>query len=506
MKRSMIAWALTVAVCLWVGGCVESVETPGPSLVETEEVEPGDECAAGGRVIITGRDDDRDGELGEDEVDEESVVCHGEDGRDGEDGDDVITETKQVEAGEECQAGGTLVESGRDENGNGRLDEAEVEHSYEVCDGVDGEDGADGDDAVEALIETTSSEDCEAGGVEIAVGMDEDGDGELSDEEVSQTTEVCHGAAGEDADDLVVAKETEAMGSNCHYGGEHIEIGRDTDGDGELSEGEVEESLYSCFDWMPKLSADGSNSCGIKEGGEVQCWGAAQEPENDYISFSTAAGMPAGYGCGLRPDSTIECAEPPATTPSPGVFSEVSCQIWHCCALDSQGQVECWGWDNYGQSSPPSGEFETIEAGYESTCALDTSDEIECWGNDSYGKSSSPSGSFEEVSSDDEHTCGIETDGTIECWGNTSSYTVPSGTYETLALGSGWGCAVDDNGALDCWGSSDGKGATNPPSGDFVQVVAGASHACAVETDRTVECWGSNYNGAGAATVPSDFP
>ncbi|MFW5967417.1 MAG: DUF7151 family protein, partial [Persicimonas sp.] len=57
----------------------------------------------------------------------------GEDGEDGEDGATSLTETEEVEAGDECEAGGVRVNTGIDENDDGELSEDEVTSSEVIC-------------------------------------------------------------------------------------------------------------------------------------------------------------------------------------------------------------------------------------------------------------------------------------------------------------------------------------------------------------------------------------
>lgn len=54
----------------------ESGQDGANSLVETEEVEPGDDCPAGGVRVASGIDENDDGELSEDETDSTQVVCN----------------------------------------------------------------------------------------------------------------------------------------------------------------------------------------------------------------------------------------------------------------------------------------------------------------------------------------------------------------------------------------------------------------------------------------------
>ncbi len=107
------------------------------------------ECPAGGVVIKVGPDADRDGSL--DRVAAESAVCNGANGKDGAPGNDgasgrdgnpgaagtngltsLIRQTAEP-AGEQCPAGGIKIESGIDANGDGSLSANEVSQTSYLC-------------------------------------------------------------------------------------------------------------------------------------------------------------------------------------------------------------------------------------------------------------------------------------------------------------------------------------------------------------------------------------
>ncbi|MDT0619510.1 bifunctional metallophosphatase/5'-nucleotidase [Salinisphaera sp. P385] len=92
---------------------------------------------------------------------------------------------------DDCASGsGIEVDSGIDENGNGTLDDGEVDDTQLVCDGTAGTD---------ALVETETvpaGDRCPDGGVLVRAGQDDDGDGMLGDSEVDSTDTVCNGESG----------------------------------------------------------------------------------------------------------------------------------------------------------------------------------------------------------------------------------------------------------------------------------------------------------------------
>lgn len=68
----------------------------------------------------------------------------GEDGKDGKDGVSAVMRLTEEPPGDNCDRGGQKVEYGPDKNGNGKLDNSEVEGTEYVCDGVPGSTGARG--------------------------------------------------------------------------------------------------------------------------------------------------------------------------------------------------------------------------------------------------------------------------------------------------------------------------------------------------------------------------
>ena len=161
---------------------------------------------------------------------------------------------------------------------------------------------------------------------------------------------------------------------------------------------------------------------------------------------------------------------------------------------------------------------ETVSAGGYHTCGLETDGTLQCWGDDSFGQVSGPNGStatFTQVSAGIEHTCGLETDGTLQCWGrndegqvsgpngSTASFTqVSAGGYQT--------CGLETDGTLQCWGD-DFYGSVSGPNGStasFTQVSAGLEHTCGLETDATLQCWGWNDYGQAprVAITPASVP
>ncbi len=124
----------------------------------------------------------------------------GKDGVPGTDGKPSLVVAVAEPSGTNCTAGGTKIETGVDNNGNGRLDAGEVTDSTFVCNGgsgsqggngTNGSKGADGIPGATGLtsLVSTSHEpagaNCEFGGVRVASGLDTNKDGVLQTEETT---------------------------------------------------------------------------------------------------------------------------------------------------------------------------------------------------------------------------------------------------------------------------------------------------------------------------------
>ncbi len=196
----------------------------------------------------------------------------------------------------------------------------------------------------------------------------------------------------------------------------------------------------------------------------------------------------------------------------------------HFCAI-RQGQVRCWGLNDYGQlgigssanlgddpGDLPAGAVEVpvnspatnvamVTSGRRHTCVLldpydqDQENTIRCWGNAHYGKLGwgLEGGSYGDqpgevelteviplnavdIAAGDLHTCAVLAEGGVRCWGYAS--------YGQL------GQASKQNGT-----PPDKMPDIDLGVGKATQVVAGENHSCALLDDGTVRCWGDNADG-----------
>ncbi|RUA16501.1 MAG: hypothetical protein DSY83_05595, partial [Flavobacteriia bacterium] len=115
-------------------------------------------------------------------------------------------------------------------------------------DGIDGIDGTDGTDGLTSLISTTVEEpgtNCANGGFRLDIGLDSNENGQLDAGEVSSSQYLCN---LDPADGLtsLIGTVIEQPGANCANGGYRLDVGLDSNGNGELDESEVTSSEYLC--------------------------------------------------------------------------------------------------------------------------------------------------------------------------------------------------------------------------------------------------------------------
>lgn len=266
------------------------------------------------------------------------------------------------------------------------------------------------------------------------------------------------------------------------------------------------------------LSAGELETCGVRVGGALECWGTASVmPEGVFKQVS--ASPRSGHVCALGVDGSVACwggsavgqADPPG-----GEFVQVSAgarSFWHAgsvCGLRPGGAVECWG----DGSSRMVGEFAAVHAGDRHLCALETAGALVCWGGPPQRSvPDGPGGEFSEVSAASvesrnlhpvaEYVCGLRTDGRVRCWAapfgegfDFGQADAPEGSFIAVSAAPEHACAIDTAAAAVCWGNQETHGA--PPAvlrGPFAQISAGANNTCAVRADEAlVMCWGKSID------------
>lgn len=203
------------------------------SLVTITDEPAGANCAQGGHRVDVGLDDNGDGALGTEEIDDTTYVCNGA-------GVQTLVTSTSEPAGANCASGGQRIDIGTDDDGDKVLDPEEVETTSYVCNGADAV-----SQLVDVVVEAAGAN-CTAGGYRIDRGFDDDHDATLDPEEVDGSSYLCHGQDGTDGAQTLLAISTEPAGANCADGGQQVDYGSDDDADNFLDAAEIDGTAYVC--------------------------------------------------------------------------------------------------------------------------------------------------------------------------------------------------------------------------------------------------------------------
>ncbi len=182
-------------------------------------------------------------------------------------------------------------------------------------------------------------------------------------------------------------------------------------------------------------------SCGVTTGGKLYCWG-------DHTDAKTGVGETAGH------------AESPTEVVHDTDWTSVSTGYRHSCAIDTDGELYCWGAnaDDFGvtgqlgigsfsqgpydspQAVSGSWQWGDVAAGEDHTCAVNDDNELFCWGYNGFGQLGlgfvdwdypssyrtpqfvSDGPSWQSVVSGRFYSCSFDTDSNLYCWGHNRGY------------------------------------------------------------------------------------
>ncbi|MBK8010738.1 MAG: hypothetical protein IPK13_05270 [Deltaproteobacteria bacterium] len=254
---------------------------------------------------------------------------------------------------------------------------------------------------------------------------------------------------------------------------------------------------------VKEVSTSLVHTCARRHNGKVACWGSNEHGQ---------VGQPAD----IEQVEVVHAAEVdglPDVNASPlNAVVSVAAGRDHSCAQTKGGELWCWGSNTYAQIGDGGGaedrntpsqvlalenKVASVAAGYYHSCAILMNGDVYCWGRNQYG------------------SAGNGTVGLV----NEPVYATDHAVQ--VGAGLGFSCALKLDGSVWCWGRNvygqlgDGTASdrTTPTrvtavGSDNINMAVGGYHVCVQKTDQSVWCWGDNYleQTSAEASVPSVYP
>ena len=297
------------------------------------------------------------------------------------------------------------------------------------------------------------------------------------------------------------------------------------------------------------VAANGASTCALLSDGTLRCFGM-----NDIYQLGVNS---ATYQIGT-----------PTMVPTIGPVASMDYGMEHACAIDTTGQVWCWGSNGSGQLGDGSGMAQQapvrvpgltdalqLSSGDLFSCAVHADHTVVCWGDNSYGQIGDGStmntraaptpvtglANVAQVQCGSGHACALFIDGSVRCWGRGEQFQLGDGTGQNstspvspmgisaasqLTVGDYVSCVLQLNGEVWCWGANDygqlGTGnnmlTTLPVQAASVgtnvaAISAGQGFVCTAYPNGTVTCWGRDDQGqlgggrsTGFTATPTNVP
>ncbi|MFN3199699.1 MAG: MopE-related protein [Bradymonadia bacterium] len=448
-------------------------------------------------------------------------LCNGED----DDCDGTIDEDFLNELGDPCSVGtgactsdGTLVCNG---DGTGVIcDALRIAGSSEQCNNIDDDcDGQIDEEVADVGLDCSAGAEgncangstvCEAGALacqpsapsaETCNGFDDDCNGTVDDvanvgnacttgaNNVCQGQLMCVGASVECV--VINADVTDICGDNI-----------DNDCDGQIDEDP------GCTTAL-QIEAGDYHTCALLDDGSVKCWGRNTSGQLGLGDTEDRGDNPNEMGDRL---GTVDLGTGRTAV-------RVDAGGKHTCAILDDGTVKCWGNNDYGQLGNPdaiagsghvgdeAGEMGDalpivplglravqVAAGLFATCALLEDGSVRCWGSNSTGALGTPnpgesvdlgvgrSATHISISRSNAHVCATLDNHTVKCWGHNAFGQLGQG--DTNNRGSNAGDMGDN---LPPVALGTGQSAT--------ETAAGSVFTCALLTSNSVKCFGDGRQG-----------
>jgi len=270
---------------------------------------------------------------------------------------------------------------------------------------------------------------------------------------------------------------------------------------------------YSTDEDWAGVSSGTFQTCGVKESGEIVCWGCN---ERDYGQCDS----PIGYkfvsvdtgpyqSCGILEDGSVTCWGCECTSceeheqvnygqciSTDGMvdYSHISSGTVHTCAITNEGGIACWGGESsWAMENAPEIRYATVSNGGARICALDLEGVAYCWSYSGQDFGILETDGSVGISTGTNKAYVINAAGGIEylyTW-ESDVDSLPEGLdfQEAGADGQQFGCGRNATGTIQCWGD-DAYQTIETPVENFEMMSVGAYHVCGINEDRRIVCWG----------------
>ena len=304
--------------------------------------------------------------------------------------------------------------------------------------------------------------------------------------------------------------------------------------DGQLGNGGTQSAsapVSVALEDIVQIAAGASHTCALKSAGDVVCWGNGA---NGRLGNGDVADQ-------NEPVAVVEVGGGPAPL---GNIVRISAGGEHTCALNTEGEVFCWGSGTDGQlgnddvadSEHPvavveTGDIVQMVVGDQHACAVTHAGKVLCWGDGTNGELGN-----DDVAASNSPVAVVDTDGSTRplrlgvrqlpwaCYRDGTCQTRPpveryrndgGGTLKQIALGTAHTCALGADGQVQCWGKNvSGQlsvddawggnkdyprtvviGLADAALGDIVQLALGGDTSCTLNSGGNIQCWGAGSNG-----------
>jgi alpha-tubulin suppressor-like RCC1 family protein len=143
------------------------------------------------------------------------------------------------------------------------------------------------------------------------------------------------------------------------------------------------------------VTTGGAHTCAILADRTVSCWGSNQLNQLGRTSAENSGRCP-----GTLYNTVASCSATPTPVAALTNVVSVAAGSWHTCALIDDGTVKCWGANNFGQLGDGSigGSVATpvmvsglhgvvaLSVGSFHSCALLDNGNVYCWGYNQFGQ------------------------------------------------------------------------------------------------------------------------